>query len=431
MTNAAQTPTHSRATWILLIAAVCLVALNLRMTITGVGPLLDEIAETEGGSPAVLGLLASIPLFSWAAFSPLAQSFAAKVGIDRAVSWALLALTLANVWRVIPGSPINIWAGTVLLGASLAVGNVLLPATIKRDFGPRVPLMMGIYSALLSGAAAIGAGIVAPISHFTPASGEPLGWRIALLATGLLAFPALILWVFASRVRTKSERARADVGAGADPGSADAAAARSAAPESKLGLRVWTDRVAWTIAIYMGCQSATFYTWATWLVSVDMSRGTTAIAAGAHIMVYHMSGMIGSFVTPFIWRGKMRKIYPPLLPFIMALCALGFIGAPSVFVPLLAVSGFMTGSSLSVALTMVVQRSGTANVAAATSGMSQSLGYLIAGIAPVLFGWLYQVGGNWWLPLVVVLVATLTQTAAGVSLMRERMVFGRANELRA
>lgn len=425
MTNAAPTPTptHSRATWVLLIAAVCLVALNLRMTITGVGPLLDEIAATEGGSPAVLGLLASIPLFSWAAFSPLAQSFAAKVGIDRAVSWALLALTLANVWRVLPGSPINIWAGTVLLGASLAVGNVLLPATIKRDFGPRVPLMMGIYSALLSGAAAIGAGIVAPISHFTPAGGEPLGWRIGLFATGLLAFPALILWVIASRVRTKSE--------GADRDAATVGAARSAAPQSKLGLRVWTDRVAWTIAIYMGCQSATFYTWATWLVSVDMSRGTTAIAAGAHIMVYHVSGMIGSFVTPFIWRGKLRKIYPPLLPFIMGLCALGFIGAPGIFVPLLAVSGFMTGSSLSVALTLVVQRSGNANVAAATSGMSQSLGYLIAGVAPVLFGWLFQVGGNWWLPLIVVLLATLTQTAAGLSLMRERMVFGRAHDVQA
>ncbi|MBC9955054.1 MFS transporter [Leucobacter sp. cx-42] len=425
MTNAAPTPTptHSRATWVLLIAAVCLVALNLRMTITGVGPLLDEIAATEGGSPAVLGLLASIPLFSWAAFSPLAQSFAAKVGIDRAVSWALLALTLANVWRVLPGSPINIWAGTVLLGASLAVGNVLIPATIKRDFGPRVPLMMGVYSALLSGAAAIGAGIVAPISHFTPVGGEPLGWRIGLFATGLLAFPALILWVIASRVRTKSE--------GADRDAAAAGAARSAAPQSKLGLRVWTDRVAWTIAIYMGCQSATFYTWATWLVSVDMSRGTTAIAAGAHIMVYHVSGMIGSFVTPFIWRGKLRKIYPPLLPFIMGLCAIGFIGAPGIFVPLLAVSGFMTGSSLSVALTLVVQRSGNADVAAAASGMSQSLGYLIAGIAPVLFGWLFQVGGNWWLPLIVVLLATLTQTAAGLSLMRERMVFGRAHDVQA
>ena len=148
-------------------------------------------------------------------------------------------------------------------------------------------------------------------------------------------------------------------------------------------------------------------------------------------MVYHVSGMIGSFVTPFIWRGKLRKIYPPLLPFIMGLCALGFIGAPGIFVPLLAVSGFMTGSSLSVALTLVVQRSGNANVAAATSGMSQSLGYLIAGVAPVLFGWLFQVGGNWWLPLIVVLLATLTQTAAGLSLMRERMVFGRAHDVRA
>ena len=48
----------------LLICAVCVIAANMRTTITGVGPLLDQIAADQGTSTAALGALASVPLLS-------------------------------------------------------------------------------------------------------------------------------------------------------------------------------------------------------------------------------------------------------------------------------------------------------------------------------------------------------------------------------
>jgi CP family cyanate transporter-like MFS transporter len=103
---------------VLLFVAVCLVAINMRMTITGVGPLLEDIAADQGVSPASLGLLASIPLLAWAVVSPLAQGLAARIGLNPAVGWSLVVLTIGTVWRSLPGSLSNLWLGTALVGAA-------------------------------------------------------------------------------------------------------------------------------------------------------------------------------------------------------------------------------------------------------------------------------------------------------------------------
>ncbi|MFV0435326.1 MAG: MFS transporter [Leucobacter sp.] len=422
-----------RRHWALLFVAVCLAATNLRMTITGVGPLLDDIAADQGVSPAVLGLLASIPMVVWGLVSPLAQGFAARIGLDPAVAWSLVVLIAGTVWRSLPGSPLNLWLGTALIGVALAIANVLLPATIKRDFGSRVPLVMGLYSTLLSGTAAIGAGIVAPIAHAELPSGEPLGWRIALLATGTMALPALIVWLWASRRRradpapaagVDAASSRTPASAGASDGTAPAARSAAPARPARLGLRIWRDPVAWAIALYMGTQSSTFYIWATWLSPIDLSRGQDPITAGFNVMVYHVCGMIGSLVAPFISRGAMRRILPVLLPIGAGIGAAGLILVPSALPLWLVVCGLTSGCALSITLTFMVTRASDAASAAATAGMSQSVGYGLSALGPILFGWLHGISGEWGLPLVVLLVGIFVQLLAGISLSRERMVFG-------
>lgn len=418
MVNAQRDARVSGTPWALLFVAVCLVAVNMRMTITGVGPLLDEIAADQGVTPASLGFLASIPLLTWAVVSPAAQALSARIGPNAAVAGSLAALTLGTVWRSLPGPQANLWLGTALVGAALAVANVLLPATIKRDFGGRVPLVMGAYSTLLSGAAAVGAGMVAPIAHASMASGEPVGWRIALLTTGAMVPPALVMWVVATR--------RAQHRGGGETTSVSATVEGEPSPgtASRLGSRIWRDPVAWSIAVYMGTQSSTFYVWATWLAPLDLSRGSDPVTAGLHVMVFHVCGMFGSLSAPFISRGAMRRILPVLLPVIAAAGAVGLILAPAALLAWLILSGFSAGCALTVSLTLMAQRSTDAATAAATSGMSQSVGYLIAAVGPVLFGVLYGATGSWIPPLFVILAGVGLQFCAGLLLARERMVFG-------
>lgn len=374
----------------------------MRMTITGVGPLLDDIAIDQGVSPTALGLLVSIPLLAWAVVSPFAQGIAARIGLDATVSWALLVLTIATVVRSLPGTPVNLWFGTALIGAALAITNVLIPAAVKRDFGNRVPLVMGVYSGLLGAAAAVGAGIVAPIAYADSPSGELLGWRWALLATGATVPLALIVWMWA----TKRYRSR-EVPAPTRPG---------------VGRRVWRDPVAWIIACYMGSQSSNFYVYTAWLAPIDLSHGTDTVTAGMHVMVFHTCTMAGSLIFPFASRGPLQRLLPLLTPTLGFAGALGIVFAPGLLLLWFVVCGLACGLSLPIALTYVAQRSSSIEVAAALSGMSQSFGYFLAALGPVLFGWLHGLTGGWGLPLITVAAACAVQFVTGAMLRRGQMV---------
>ena len=83
--------------------------------------------------------------------------------------------------------------------------------------------------------------------------------------------------------------------------------------------------------------------------------------------------------------------------------------------------GFTSGASLSIALTFIALRSPDTQAAGAVSGMSQSFGYLMAGLGPILFGWFHALSGGWALPLLVPLFGAAVQFIAGVALLRGRM----------
>lgn len=424
MSNQGQRASQS---WLPLFIAVCLVAVNMRMTISGLGPLLDDIAADEGVSPAVLGLLASLPLLTWAAVSPLAHSLAARIGLDAAVSWSLVLLLAATGWRSFPGTPLNLWLGTALIGAALAITNVLLPASIKRDFGTRIPLVMGVYSALIGVSGALGAAMVAPIAHHAIPDGEPLGWRWALLATGATVPVALLAWVWATR--RKSARAESVNGTSALQRSAEEISGEKSdahSPDARnLGGRVWRDPVAWQIAFYMGSQSWCFYIYATWFAPIEISRGTDPVIAGLGVTLFHSFGILGSLISPLISRGAMRRLLPMLVPTISLIGASGMIFLPGMLPLWLVLCGLASGAGLSIALTFIAQRSSSSSIAGAVSGMAQSIGYLIAAAGPVLFGLLHDLSGAWGLPLIAVFIGASLQFGAGFVLLRERMVFSR------
>jgi len=391
--------------WVPLFVAVCLVAVNMRMTITGVGPLLDEIAADQGVNPAALGALASVPLLVWAVISPLAQAIAERIGLDATVSWSLVLLSAASVWRSIPGA-MNLWIGTALIGAALAITNVLIPAAIKRDFGRRVPLVMGVYSALIGASGALGAAIVAPVAHHETASG-PLGWRWALVATAATVPVALVLWAIVTRRRGSASSAHL--------------AGTVRRRGSSATWRVWRDPVAWCIACYMGSQSWVFYIFATWLSPIDVSHGADLVTAGFHVTLFHIFGILGSLLAPVLSRGALTRLLPPLVPVASVAAAAGIVFLPGLLIAWYVLGGLACGLGLSLALTVIAQRSADAATAGAVSGMAQSFGYLLAAVGPILFGWLYEASGSWNLPLLAFVIGGALQLAAGVALLRERM----------
>src|SRR3954452_10582635 len=102
------TPTRTTSL-ALLLAAVCLVAANMRPTITAVGPLLDQIGADTGLATGALGLLAGVPLVTWAIVSPLVHGLGRRFGLTRVLLWSLLVLALGTVVPSLPGPSFSLW----------------------------------------------------------------------------------------------------------------------------------------------------------------------------------------------------------------------------------------------------------------------------------------------------------------------------------
>jgi CP family cyanate transporter-like MFS transporter len=111
----------------------------------------------------------------------------------------MVAICAGTALRLIPAT-IALLGGTIVIGAGIAVANVLLPGVIKRDFGSRIGLMTGIYSMSLSIGAALAAGITVPLARVAHTD-----WRTTLALWGLLAVLAVIVWV--PQVRRRAHRA--------------------------------------------------------------------------------------------------------------------------------------------------------------------------------------------------------------------------------
>lgn len=399
-TSSRAAPPPARGTSVaLLLVAACLVAANMRPTITGLGPLLDQIGTDTGLSVSTLGTLAAVPLVAWALFSPLAHTLSRRFGQPRVLLGSLIILLVGTVVRSLPafgagiGEVAGLWLGTAVIGVGIAIINVLMPAVVKRGFPGHVAVVTALYTALLAGFGAISSGVVVPISHID-IGGEPAGWRFALLVTGAALLPfAIVAWWWAHR----------------GPGHAHVRP-----PARRGGSGIWADPLAWLVAAYMGLQSAMFYMLVTWLATISMSTGRSEVVAGVDVMVYQLLSLAGSVSLPFLLRGRIERYAPAFIPVLAIVGTIGLMVAPGailVWVPLL---GLSSGSTLAMSLTLMAQRARDADASSALSGMSQSVGYLIAALGPVAFGALHAATGGWTASLALLLVVLVLLTVVGV-----------------
>ncbi|GAA5086275.1 CynX/NimT family MFS transporter [Microbacterium yannicii] len=388
----------------MLLVAVCLVAANMRPAITGLGPLLDQIGADTGMSVSALGVLAAVPLVAWALFSPLAHDLSRRFGQPRVLMWSLFVLLAGTLVRSIPGPVVSLWIGTAIVGIGIAIINVLMPAVVKRDFPTRVAAVTAAYTALLAGLGAVSSGVVVPISHI-PLGGDPAGWRIALLVTGAALLPfAIAGWWWAHR-------------------GAEHAHVRASSPRGRTG--IWSDPIAWLVAVYMGLQASMFYMFVTWLAPLSMSIGRTEVVAGIDVMVYQLFSLAGCLLLPLILRGGLERWAPALIPSLAIVGVAGLMLAPSALLLWASLIGLTGGATLAMSLTLMAQRARDHDASAALSGMSQSVGYVIAALGPIAFGALHSLTGDWIASLALVLAVLAALTVVGLFAGRNRYVLER------
>jgi CP family cyanate transporter-like MFS transporter len=386
--------TRARA-WLLL-AAIVLVALNLRAGIVSVSPLLDVIRDQTGMSGTAAGLLTTLPVLCFGALAPLAPRLARRFGASAVVGGAMAVLAAGLLVRIVPSIPV-LFAGTVLVGGAIAVSNVLLPSIIKRDFAARSGPVLGVYAMALNGSAALAAGATLPLRDATG-----LGWRATLALWAVLALAAWLVWSVATR-GTPSPRQ---------------------IPGAHVPVRLWRDRVAWSVSLYMGVGSVQFYAAFAWFPTILIDHGVASDTAGWLLAVMGIAGTASSLVIPALAsRARYQGGYVALIVAVYVVGWVGMLAAPVggavVWACLL---GASQGAGISLALTLMVLRSPDARHAAELSGMAQTVGYLMAALGPLGVGALHDVTGGWTAPMALMLALLVPLLIVGVLAGRPRLV---------
>ncbi len=375
-----------------LAALVFLVALNLRPAMTSVGPLLPQIGADEGLSEGLQGLLTSLPLLAFALFSPLVPRVSARLGVERTMLAALVVLAAGALIRSFTGSA-GLWIGTLVLGTAIAVGNVLVPLLVKRDYPNRVSRAISISSACLSIGAASASAVAVPLANV-------IGWRGALAFWALPALLVALLWL--PRARPKP------------------APPVPLAEDEHPPVTVWRQRMAWLVTAFVGVQSTIFFVLVTWLPTIAISAGASAEAAGLYLFAFQLIGILAGLSIPLLVRpdSQVLAAVSASVPTFLGITGLLLVPAWSPVWAL--VAGVGNGSSLVVAQTLISLRGRTHHETAQLSGMAQSVGFLLAAAGPVLAGYLADVTGGWTATLTLVAGLALVQIGVAFAVGRDR-----------
>ncbi|UOQ95414.1 MFS transporter [Halobacillus shinanisalinarum] len=389
---------------VLFIIGIIFVAFNLRPAITSVGPLISSITADLGISNAAAGFITTLPLLSFAVFSLLAPKLGHRFGYERMVFIGLLTLIMGIVIRFI-SLTVTLFVGTALVGIGIAISNVLLPGIIKGNYPQKVGLMTAVYTTCMSVFSAIGTGLSIPL-----AKGLGLGWEKTLLCWALLALLAAVIWLPQIRKPAKLD----------DPKTS-----------ALQGASIWRSKIAWQVTIFMGLQSFLFYSMITWLPEILNGRGLSISTAGWMVSVMQLTGLPMTFLTPvFATRFQNQRGIVGMIGCLYTAGLLGVLLGSNI--PMLTVSVMLMGAgqaaSISLALTLLGLRAGNAQQSAALSGMSQSVGYLLAAAGPVLIGILIDVTASVNVPLLLFIAIIIVMVTAGLGAGRNQTVF---NENRA
>lgn len=384
---------------IVLLSAIIVFSCALRAPITGVGSLIGYISDDLSLSNMSAGMLTTIPLMAFSAVSFFIGSFSHRLGAGKVLLTGIILLFVGIILRSFANIS-GLFVGTAVIGLGIAVGNVLIPAVIKAFFPARIGILTSAYTTTMSVFAGISGGISIPIA-------KAFGWQFALLVWIILAFAALILWL-----PNKNLQLTNDLGI----------------YENAEGRRPITkDSMTWCVALYMGIQSLLFYCLVAWFATILQSKGFDTSTAGYFNSIYMLLGIPGSLIIPLLASKSRNQSFIGLglgVIYVTGLSAMLFSDNMAALIIALICCGFCSGATIS--FSMILFGLHTANPAdtSALSGLSQSIGYLLAAVGPTVTGKIYDQIGSWSAPITVLLIFAVMLTVLGYMAGKEKIING-------
>jgi CP family cyanate transporter-like MFS transporter len=384
----------------LLLAAIVGISFSLRAPITSIGSLAGLIHDDLAVSNGFVGFITTLPLVAFAVCSPFIPKVSDRLGAGKTMLFGLVFIVIGGVMRAYTGI-VGLLLGTTLIGVGISAANVLIPSIVKLKYPEKIGVATAIYITSMAIFASLGAGVSYPLAK------AGLGWKSASVVWSLVAVFAFFAWLPQRRLGSGEKNT-------------------SSALKDRNGRRIWKSPLAWYITLFFGLQSLNFYSLTAWIPSILQENGMAPATAGYMALWFQLIGIPSSFITPIL-AAKVKN----QRTIVAGSCAAYFAGISMLMVfhstaaVLIALLFLSNGGSASFswALTMFSLKSKDAGEAVELSGMSQSVGYLLAAVGPTLCGVIFDAAGKWSPVLGLFLGITIVMVVTGILAAKKEKLF--------
>jgi MFS transporter, CP family, cyanate transporter len=353
-----------KSTGILMIMALFIVSLNLRPAINSISPILENIQNDLGMSASIASLLTSIPVLCMGLFSPLAAKLGTRWGIERVICWSLVIIGIGTILRLYTNSTFLLLLTAFITGLGIAAIGPLLSGFIKRYFPTKVAGLIAIYSVALVLGASLASGLSAPLQDAMHS------WQGALSIWVVLTVIAVPVWWFFVLRRIEPQ-----------------VNLSASQPSTKIP---WGNPKAWMLSCSFGLMAMLYFSVTAWLAPIIQGMGYSKVYAGNVLTIFVFIQIPVNLALPTLLKRFPSRLLWLLIGSVLEL--IGFLMIIGSVQPWIVASfiGIGAGALFSLNLLLPIDVTYNAEQAATWSAMTQSVGYIIGALGPIILGWIHD-----------------------------------------
>lgn len=368
------------------VPGIILIGVSLRTPFTVLPIILGNISQGLEVEVSSLGVLTSLPLLMFTFFSPFSTQLAQKIGLEHLFTYSLF-LTIGSLIRLI-NLPL-LYLGTLMVGASVAVINVLLPSLIQANQPKKIGFLTTLYVTSMGIATALASYLAVPITQAS-------SWKGLILLLTLLCLATFLVWLpnhhYNHRLAPQTKQ--------------------------KSQIKVMRNKQVWAIIIFSGFQSLIFYTVMTWLPTMSIHAGLSSHEAGLLTSILSLISIPFSMTIPSLTTSLSTRNRQLMLTLVSLA---GVVGISMLFFPInnfiywLAIHlliGTATSALFPYLMVNFSLKTSAPEKTAQLSGLSQTGGYILAAFGPTLFGYSFDLFHSWVPSVAALLLIDILMTVA-------------------
>ena len=369
------------------VPGIILIGVSLRTPFTVLPIILGDISQGLGVEVSSLGVLTSLPLLMFTLFSLFSTRLAQKIGLEHLFTYSLFFLTIGSLIRLI-NLPL-LYLGTLMVGASIAVINVLLPSLIQANQPKKIGFLTTLYVTSMGIATALASYLAVPITQAS-------SWKGLIILLTLLCLATFLVWLPNHRYNHRL------------------------APQTKQKskTKVMRNKQVWAVIVFAGFQSLLFYTAMTWLPTMAIHAGLSSHEAGLLTSIFSLISIPFSMTIPSLTTSLSTRNRQLMLTLVSLA---GVLGISMLFFPVdnffyWLASHLLIGTATSALFPYLMVnfslKTSAPEKTAQLSGLSQTGGYILAAFGPTLFGYSFDFFHSWVPAVAALLLVDILMTVA-------------------